>query len=69
MTREQTLITKWGAILGIVVALTALISAMARAGDDRFVNKVDYQKDLGEMRGDIKVIRAAVCRSTPEACQ
>lgn len=72
MTRESSEaresrepLTRWGAILGIVVALLAIAAALRAMDDDRYVTRVEW----GQMQGDIRVIRSAVCRKDPEACR
>lgn len=78
--RVQTALT-WSGVLSLLGLLVTVVAAAAKAGAiaERLEQKVEkeiYQQDqkglerrLGEMQGDIRVIRSAVCARNPGACQ
>lgn len=53
---------KWGAILGIAVALLTITAAARALGDDRYVRRADYQRDIGDMKADLRVLRCRVAK-------
>lgn len=83
--RVKQAVKEWSGVVGMLVSLVVLGTAFVKYGRrdgelgqklEAKVDKVDYQKDrteltreLGEMHGDIRVIRAAICSTNPGACR
>lgn len=59
MTHETRInLTRWGVVLGVLVALVALTTAAKNVLDDRYVTRAE----LEQIKGDIRVIRCAVVK-------
>lgn len=62
-------LTRLGIILGALVALVALTTAFKSILDERYVQRAEFQRDLMDMRADIRVLRCQLvkdCGSQPK---
>jgi len=59
------------ALVGLLLSVATGFIAIGRrdAAIDQKVDQTQYERDIGQIKGDIRVIRSALCGGTPAACQ
>jgi len=59
------------ALVGLLLTIATGFIAIGRrdASIDQKVDQTQYERDIGQIKGDIRVIRSALCVTTPAACQ
>lgn len=59
------------ALVGLLITIIAFSITIGRAAQalDQKVDQSDYERDIGQIKGDVRVIRSAICNEKPGACQ
>ncbi len=55
-------LTRASVIVGVLVGLIVLLSAFVRFGDERYLRRLDYERDIADIRADLRVLRCKVAR-------
>jgi hypothetical protein len=53
----------------LTVATGAVALGRKDAAIEAKVDKITYERDIGQIKGDLRAIRVAICVKTPAACQ
>jgi hypothetical protein len=55
-------VTRIGVIVGVIVAFVVLLSAVKSAGDERYVTRPEYLRDVGDIKSDIRAMRCEIVK-------
>jgi hypothetical protein len=59
------------ALIGLLLSVATGAVALGRKDEsiNQKVDKATYERDIGQIKGDLRAIRVAICVKTPAACQ
>lgn len=57
---KRDAIQRWATVLALIGSLLGVEAWARNTNDDRYVRRTQYEQDIGQMKGDMRVLRCKV---------